>query len=306
MKRILITGANGYLGSNLIKRICELNEFTIYAVGREKSVMDKLYHNLENIQNYDINDFHNNKIPFDKIDIIIHCAFARAHKGEEAIIKSIDFTNDLFNQVNVNRTQHLINISTQEVYNTSEKIRLSEKDRVAPSSVYGAAKYFTEVLTNNLRLNKCTISTNLRLAGLIGYETDARMVSKLVDNVVQGNNIKILGGDQVFSQLDIRDAVEAIICILNNTNSEWENVYNIGYKKSYNILEIVDTVLSVAHDKGYNRVKLDLEKKETDIYVDLDSSLFYRDFSWTPSHDMESTVKSIYEFKEMNLVSKVM
>ena len=69
-KKILITGASGFIGSNIVKNISKANK--IFIISRDK----KKKNNQKNLKfiNYEKFDELNSKLKKIKIDIVIHCA----------------------------------------------------------------------------------------------------------------------------------------------------------------------------------------------------------------------------------------
>lgn len=290
--KILITGAGGYLGSELIRQLLE-TEHQVVALTSDKLKIKQKHGDAVNC--YSNDELFSGEVPLQDVDVVIHCAFARAHKGGAEIAKSLVYTTRLFDKVKEYRIPALINISTQEVYGkTGSKWELDIDPE--PFTVYGVAKYFSELYALEIAENSSVIITSLRLAGLIGVGADTRMVSKFVDNAINHQPIKIQDGRLIFSQLDIRDAAAGIIKFLNTIPEKWEKVYNLGYLKSYTIQEIAETVKQVAEDFNYE-VEIIKEPSDAVLYAELDSSRFYRDTNWKPRFDMSATVKSIFESK---------
>ena len=288
MKNILITGASGFLGSHLIEALQKM-QFKVYALTSKK---DNLKGKYENCELYSIKEWENNLFPINEIDVVVHCAFARAHKEGKEIAESLLFSNTIFKKVVQKKIPAIINISTQEVYGKSPIPWI--ENIVEPSTIYGVAKFFSEINLLELSKTSNTKATNIRLAGLLGIETESRMVNKFVYKAIKDEPLKLLDGRLVFSQLYITDAVNGIISLLNIPFSKWEPVYNLGYTKSYSIIEIANTVKKVG--KVFNKnIQIILEKSNLVIEAELDSSSFNKVTEWSPKFDMESIVMEIYK-----------
>lgn len=288
---IVITGASGLLGTELINQL-QNTEHNIFALTSNKEALIEKWN--EKIQINTIEEWENGKFSFEGKDVVIHCAFARAHKGGEEIAKALFFTKKLFEDLKNKNVASLINISTQEVYGKKTS-PWKEKSGVEPNTTYGTAKYFTELLANEF-VSQSSSSTNIRLAGLLSVDTSSRMVNKFVDNVLNNEPIKILDGKLVFSQLDVRDAASGIIELLKVSSEKWKLSYNLGFTQSYSIQEIADSVKEVA--KSYKK-DIEIIKQNSDVVIDaeLDSCTLYNQIGWKPKYDMKSIVKSIFEYK---------
>lgn len=289
---ILITGAGGYLGTELIKQLIN-TEHKVYALTSNKEKLKQKFG--DKVISYSNEQLKSNKVSLQSIDVVIHCAFARAHRGGAEIAKSVLYTTNLFEKIKRNNVPAIINISTQEVYGDTVEIR-TESMPPQPNSVYGTAKYFTELFAMNLFINSNTTVTNIRLPGLIGVGADTRMVSKFIDNALNNKPINILDSELIFSQLDIRDAAAGLISLIKTPQSTWQSIYNLGYIKSYSIQEIAETVSKVAKKFNLN-VKVIKEPSEIKLHVELNSIRLYKDTNWEPTNNMKDTVTSIFEYK---------
>jgi nucleoside-diphosphate-sugar epimerase len=293
MKTILLTGATGFLGGYLLEKLMLSEKYQLFTISRSKEILEQRY-NIMNIRNFDLEDLNNNSIPFENADVLIHLAFGRVCKGEIEVANSLYFTNQIFNKIIKFKIPQLINISTQEVYGKCYSIPWKEFFEPAPQSIYGIAKYASELFTKTVEQCGKIVVTNLRLPGLLSKETDTRMVNKLVASAINGNPIQIIGGSQLLSQLDVRDAVNGIIALLNVAPEYWKPIYNLGYLQSYNIIEIATIVANLAKEFNCPDVKINLNETDDTIYAELDSTLFYNDTKWRPQYNMEDIVRSIF------------
>jgi nucleoside-diphosphate-sugar epimerase len=76
------------------------------------------FHN-DRIECYDNQEWREGKLPWNKIDMIVHCAFARSSNGR-LLAESLEFTKALFSEAVENRVSAIINISSQSVYGRSQ------------------------------------------------------------------------------------------------------------------------------------------------------------------------------------------
>lgn len=291
---ILITGAGGFLGTHLLTNL-QGSEHRIYALTSKK---EEIKNKFGFCKVFSIREWENNQFPISEIDIVVHCAFARANKGGKNIAKSLSFSSDLFRKFIRKKVKGIINISTQEVYG-EEKTPWTEKI-ANPKTVYGVTKYFSELHLKKLAASSMTTVTNIRLAGLLGIETENRMVNKFIKNVVLGKPIKILDGQLLFSQLDIRDAVWGIISLVDVPLSKWKGTYNLGFIKSYYIDEIAEIVKKIGKRFDYE-VEILREPSEMIIKAEMDSTVFYKDTGWTPEYDMKRIIEFIFRYEKNKL-----
>lgn len=290
--KIVITGGSGLLATELIKQLYN-TEHAVFVLTSNKESL-KLFWGDKIVINT-ITDWQSGIFSFKDKDLVINCSFARSHKGGEEIAKALMFTKNLIDDLKDKCVPALINISTQEVYGKVSAPWI-EGMRVEPNTIYGTAKYFTELLTNEFGCLEQFYSTNIRLAGLLSEKTNSRLVNRFVEQVLNEDPIKIVGGELTFSHLDVRDAAAGIISLLAVSSKKWYSEYNLGYEKSYTIDEIVKDVCDVS--SLYNK-KVEVIKEESSVYINavLDSSRLYNQTNWLPKFNMYDIVKTIFEFK---------
>lgn len=297
---VLISGAGGYLAGALIDQLLKKTNVAIYALTSNKPKLMSQLKASNRLEIISVEAYRNGDVPWKKIDTLIHCAFSRGFNSCEDIEKSLDFTNALFMTAYENQISNLINISTQEVYGKSNKPLWHEMMTVAPDSCYGIAKHASELIALDLkRLSDQKIKVaNLRIASITGGTELLRLelVSKLVMNAVRGETITVIGGEQVLSYIDIRDVCAGIIALLSVDSSNWKEIYNLGANQQHTILEIANIVVKAAERFELGPIKLNIAHNDIHRIIGMDSSLFYQDTGWMPSHTLEDTVLSLFEF----------
>lgn len=299
-KTILITGASGYLGQNLIQKLSLDKTIEIWAFVRNKEKAQAILSN-EVAAIFDNGDLENGRINLGNVDILLHLGFSRPHCTNQQIAESLKFTQELFTRAVSNHLPAIINISSQSVYGLQNTPPWTEETPVSPETVYGQAKFATELLLNTLsKFNKVLRYTSLRLGALSGgadglVETD--FLSKMAREAFDGNPINVVGGMQEMERLDIRDAVDAIIKMTHSKPENWEPVYNLGSGQVNKLKDIVETTIEAATKlNGGKRSKVFTEKKEITMKFGLDSSLFYADMNWRPAFDINDTIESLISY----------
>lgn len=300
-KKLLITGATGFLGRNLITELLNQDAgFTIIALVRDIKKAELLL--PKKVQVFDEVDLETGKLSFGNIDILLHLGFARPHKSHLEIAQSLAFTGKIFRRAIANQVSNIINISSQSVYGqTSLPLWSEEKTKVAPNSPYSFAKYSSEIMLSEIsHQHKQIHTTSLRLAGIVGGAKgliNIDLMSKFVENVKNKKNVKVVGGMQEIERLDIRDAVSGIISLLNTPSNKWKPVYNLGSNTQIKLLDLAEEIIKIG--KIYrvdNPSKVDFEEKEIDLKFGMDITLFINDTGWKPKYSIQDTIHSLFNF----------
>jgi len=292
---IMITGAGGFLGNELLNQLSKNPKYKIIALTSKEDKIYRRFSNNKSITCYNLYDINNKSIPWSDIDMIIHCAFARSYEGH-SLANSLDFTTSLLLKAKNEGVKGFINISSQSVYGGHSNPLWRESLQVSPDSTYAMAKYATEIIIKIICEDSQMKYTNLRLSSLVGPELDVRLVSKFVNNAINSKPIQIIGGKQILSFMHVKDAAEGLFALINIEKSIWKNTYNFGSTNRHTILEIAEIVKRIAPEYTSNPVSIEIEEKDVHIDSGMDSSLFYNDTGWKAKYDMDAIVRSLFEY----------
>ena len=265
MKKILITGGGGYIGSMLTTELLDLgHEVTVIDLLKyDKGSLDHLYYkkNFKFINN-DIRNLKILKKIIRKMDFIIPLAalvgapLCKKNK-QEAISTNFESIKKILKILKKN--QKLIYLTTNSGYGIGDKNRFcNEKSPLKPISLYGQTKCDAE---NEVRKYKNTIC--FRLATVFGASYRMRsdlLVNNFVQRAVHKNFIDIFEPNFRRNCIHIRDVVRGIIFSINYFNKLKSDVYNLGLS-SANITKIE---LAKKIKKQIKSLKIKTVKNKTD------------------------------------------
>lgn len=292
---VLVSGANGYIGSHLISSILSQTTWSITALvtNKEKMLSSSCAYPSDRVSVVETEEFFDNSCS--KVNAAVHLAFSRRNRPESQIAKSIDFSSRFFQKLAEHEISNIILVSSQSVYGNTNEIR-TETTEVAPNSVYAMAKYATEKVFESIFAKLPQINrTCVRLDSVIQSQN---LVSALCAQAKHDGMLRLVGGKQVFSYIDIEDAVEALISLLKY-NSKWKPIYNVGVSHNrITLLELADLVSKVSLKYDKNPIKIKLEENDIVIWAGMDSSLFSQDTGWHPKYTTSGMVERIYNMSE--------
>lgn len=214
--KILITGANGLLGQQLLKLLLDTTEHNIIATGKGEPryvIQNSRLHYYA----LNITDGMDVDLLFEKLQphVIIHCAaLTQADECELNPIKAWEinvtatrFIVDAAKKINA----FLIFISTDFVFDGMSG-PYKEEDVINPISYYGSTKVAAEKAVAESGLQYAIVRTCL-LYGNILFGTRSNLVSWVKENLEQGKKIKVVS-DQWRTPTYIEDLAKGILLII--------------------------------------------------------------------------------------------
>ena len=235
-KTILITGANGCIGTHLVKRL--VNTDNLKDIPKTGNIS---FLNLDITNSKEL-------LQLENIDIIIHLA-AKVHEKaqsekekEEFYLVNTKATENLYKLGLKNNIDHFIFSSTIAVYGSETKSKVSETSEINPKTAYAKSKYQAEKVGLGLYQHYDFPITTLRLATVYG-EFDRGNYKSLIDFSKKGIVPFIGGGDAHKAVVYVKDVVNLIIKIIKNNKTYGETYIvaedNYKYKELISIIEKV-------------------------------------------------------------------
>jgi len=297
MKRFLVTGGSGFIGSHLIERLLEdchevINIDCLTYAANEKLPFDN--HPNYTFLKEDISEM--THLPM--CDILINmCA-------ESHVDNSIS-SPDIFEKTNVKGTLNLLNlvrgrsynkpffiqVSTDEVYGSADAGEdFVEGSELNPSSPYSASKAAAEMFviaygkTYGIEYQITRSSNNY---GPRQYPE--KLIPKIIESIKRGEEIPIHGdGSYKREWLHVEDNVDAIykICLLDKDVYKNE-IWNISSSNKMTNLEVVKEVcgwLGKDFEKSYKHTP---NRHGQDNEYSINSSKIREALDWTPKYDNE-------------------
>jgi len=255
MKKILITGSSGTIGTRLCEKLLNLG-YEIIGVDWKKN---KWHENLEKRTIH--LDLRNKNLLFKKlpkkIDLIIHLAAnARVYelvKNPDLARDNIITTYNILEYAKINKIKNIIFASSREVYGNTKKIKYEEGDVNIENceSPYSASKISGEVLVYSY--HKC-FGINyiiVRFSNVYGmYDESDRVIPLFIRKAITNENLVIFGKDKILDFTYIDDAIEGVIKAIQRFNKAKNNIFNIATGKGTRILFVAKLIKKFLNSKS--------------------------------------------------------
>ncbi|MDB3932412.1 dTDP-glucose 4,6-dehydratase [Candidatus Pelagibacter sp.] len=310
MKKIIVTGGLGFIGSNLIEILLNKNYFVI---NLDKVTYSSNFYNTKEYsknKNYkfiklDIGSKNLKKILFKHKPVCIFNLAAETHV-DRSIDKPDDFIKsnivgvynllESFKEFSRKNKTRLIHISTDEVYGDILKGRSSEKYAYKPSSPYAASKAASDHLVYSyIRTYKIPAIVTNCSNNYGPKQHPEKLIPKLIYNIINNLPLPIYGkGTNSREWIYVKDHCEALIKVF--LKGKIGEFYNIGSNKNLNNLEVSKKLLSRSKKlfKIGNKVKINFVKDRPghDVRYALNSDKIKSKLNWRPKTNFEKGILS--------------
>jgi len=314
MKRILVTGGAGFLGSHLCERLiasgsdvlCVDNFFT----SRKENIKHLLEHPNFELMRHDVT------FPlYVEVDEIYNlaCPASPLHYQSDPVQTTKTSVHGAINMLGLAKRvkAKILQASTSEVYGDPEVHPQSEAyfGRVNPigiRSCYDEGKRCAETLFFDYWRQHHLLIKVVRIFNTYGprmQPNDGRVVSNFIIQALQGDDITVYGdGGQTRSFCYVDDLIDALIRTMD-TGAEFTGPVNIGNPAEISVLELAQTVIELTGSKSKLIFKPlpqdDPRQRQPDI------NLAKSQLDWYPKVDLINGLKkTIAYFQDLSTHSE--
>ena len=314
MKKIIVTGGLGFIGSNLINLLISKN---YYVINIDKVTYSSNFYNTKEhkaSKNYkflkcDIKDKKLKKIIFKYKPAAIFNLAAETHvdrsiDSPESFIQSniVGVFNllECFKEYSKKYKSKLIHISTDEVYGDILNGRSSEKYPYQPSSPYAASKAASDHLVSSyVRTYKIPAIVTNCSNNYGPKQHPEKLIPKLIYNILNNKPLPIYGkGTNSREWIYVEDHCEALLKVF--TKGKNGEFYNIGSNKNLNNLQVSKELINISKSitKIGKKVKILFVKDRPghDVRYALNSKKIKIKLGWKPKTNFRQGIKLTFDW----------
>lgn len=299
MKYAIVTGASGFIGQALCRRLLREGVY-IFAVVRNKDKIQSLlsHRNIEVVES-ELKDYKqlHKKVESKNIDYFFHLSWDGVYGKRltlyEEQIQNVKYACDTILAAKEIGAKKFIFAGT---VNELEIMSYLGKEQFEPrlACIYGTCKLFTEMLLKILAFNS-NMDINIALIGSTYGPGDK---SKMVQNVVisellKGNSPKLVSADMMYDWVYIDDIVEGFWRIAEKGVSQ--KSYYIGNRKFRRFQDIIEEIRDMI-DRDIPLEFGTIQDKANIDYTIIDIDSLTKDTGYEPKSDFNIDMKKTIEW----------
>jgi len=307
--RILVTGASGYIGSQVCKLLLQQGHQVI--ANDRRRVRHNYYHQTE------INNYAN--IPVGvlaSMDAVVHTAATSlvgpsVMNPAEYYQNNVGGTLDLLDNCVEAGMRTFVFASSAGVYGEPSEDVCHENMDAQPCSPYGWSKKMIEIVLQDYYTAYNLNSVSLRFFNVAGADVDCEMgqepdathiIAKAIERTMAGKEFTLFGkdfdtpdGTCVRDYVHVEDVAQGIlnsIELLKTTSGA--HTFNLGGERGYSNLEIVESINRVT-PLTVNLKYGDPRAGDPSTLIS-DTNAANTILGWKPKHDLDSIINTAYKW----------
>lgn len=304
MKKILVTGSAGFIGSSFVKLMLNSGNYEVVS-------FDALTYagNLENLDSLKDSPKHTfvkgnieSKADLEKVfnehnfDGVINFA-AESHVDRSIMDSSPFVSTNVFGTVNLldfskkHNVERYLQVSTDEVYGSLGATgKFTEKTNLKPNSPYSASKTAADNFVRSYYKTFDFPALITRCSNNYGpYQFPEKLIPLMIMNALSDKDLPVYGdGLNVRDWIYVDDHCEAILEVYEK--GRVGQVYNIGAENEMPNIEIVKQILSYLN-KPETLIKYVKDRPGHDKRYAMDNAKISSELGWTPKYDFENGLK---------------
>ncbi|MCJ8329555.1 MAG: SDR family NAD(P)-dependent oxidoreductase [Lentisphaeria bacterium] len=314
-KKVLVTGADGFIGSHLTESLVDLGAdvraMVVYnSLGSWGWLDHSSYKNDIDVFAGDIRDHDSVMKAVDQCQIVYHLAALIAipysyQAPSSYISTNINGTLNVCQAVRAHDVERLVHTSTSEVYGTAQTVPINESHPLQGQSPYSASKIGADKIAESFHCSFELPLVTVRPFNTYGPRQSARAVIPTIITQALNNPVIKLGALSPTRDLNyVKDTAAGFIAASLSEKAIGE-VVNIGSGKEISIGDLAELILDIMGiDKSIECDAERLRPKNSEVERLLaDNSKAAKLLDWKPEHTLRQGLESCVEWfsKEENL-----
>jgi NAD dependent epimerase/dehydratase len=305
-RRVLITGAGGFIASHLTERLvaegARVRAFVRYNsrgdVGLLRLLPPELYTQLEIVLG-DLRDGEALRAAVKGIDTIFHLGaliaipYSYIHPREVVETNVMGTLNLLMAARDSNAVRRIVHTSTSEVYGTAQYVPIDERHPLQGQSPYSASKIGADKLAESFHRSFGLPILTLRPFNTYGPRQSARaVIPTIITQALTRDEIRLGSLEPSRDFTFVSDTVEGFLCAAGEEDVLGQEM-NLGTRTAVSVGELADVILTlVGKDARIVSESRRFRPKDSEVFLlHASNEKAYRLIGWRPQISLEEGLR---------------
>lgn len=311
MKTVLVTGADGFIGSHLVEKLLDegfkVKAFVYYNSFNSWGWLDTFpKEKLNKIEIFagDVRDPNGVRTAMKGVDIVYHLAALIAipysyHSPDSYVDTNVKGTLNILQAARDLNIERVLVTSTSEVYGTALYVPIDEKHPKQGQSPYSASKIGADAMADSFYRSFNLPVTIVRPFNTFGPRQSARaVIPTIITQLLAGKTeIKLGALHPTRDLLFVKDTVAAFVAIANSKETIGHEI-NIATQQEISIQDLAQHLINVINPNAKiisDDIRLRPEKSEVERLLGSAEKIKSMT-SWKPQHTLEQGLKQTIEW----------
>lgn len=305
MKRTLVTGATGFVGANLVRRLLS-DGHEVHVLLRPQSnswrlddISQQIKVHYESLENGDLlSDCLQRIKPHWVFHLAAHGAYSWQNDLKQIILTNILGTANLLNALSQLSCESFVSAGSSSEYGYKNHPP-DEKEWLDPNSEYAIAKaaatHFCRLYAQKHELK----TVILRLYSVFGpYEDKDRLIPTIIDHGLKNKLPPLVNPEIARDFIYVDDAISAFIAAANTKNLQPGTVYNVGTGKQTTLRDVVSLareIFNIKQEPDWG--SMPNRKWDTAVWI-ANTQQINNDLGWQPKHTFKEGILKTIEWSQ--------
>ena len=306
-KKILITGAAGFIGSHLAEKLFSTyrrSKFILYDkityAANKNYIKDLIKKKNVKFIKSDLLNFNQLGKNLNNVDLAINVA-AESHVdnsfGNSLIFSRTNTlgTHYFLEACRKQKVKKIIHVSTDEVYGENLKKPFKEDQILNPTNPYSASKAGADMMVNAYKKSYKLDITTVRANNIYGIrQYPEKLISKSIYNFLHNKKMTIHGkGNNYRFYLSVEDFCDGMLRIINN--GKFQEIYNIASDKKYKVINVIKMISKHLNKDFRKNVKYVTDRPFNDKIYQINCDKLKK-LNWKVKRNLEDDISHIIDW----------
>ncbi|MCW2279263.1 NAD-dependent epimerase/dehydratase family protein [Heliophilum fasciatum] len=305
-QKVLVTGANGFIGAHLARRLVQENAQVAVSVRESSDVwrLDEIKADID-IHKVDLRDFSavENCIKQTKPDFIFHVgAYGVDSRQKEYLTAANTNIIGTMNMINATKStgcKKFINVGTCMEYGDKQEI-IREDAHLEPDSIYGSTKASATIIAHQIAAEHHIDIVTLRPFGIFGEkEGTHKFFPYIILSILEGKEVHLTPCEQYRDYCYIENIMDGFILAAQNESVKNE-IFNIGSGEVRKLKVYVDMIykeMGISQRPQYGA----LAYRKNEVWKQQpDTSKIRNALAWQPKVDLTEGIARTVRWYQAN------